>query len=449
MFWTALMLVTESRFGSGVSAERVPASSGDCASKRSSGPRRYDHGIMCWRRLAGRIAVLLVALVALSAVAAFARRSKEVVVPRLSGMRLDRAERALSNLRLRSAGGASVRFAPVAGPSHAGVVLLSAGADLDRPVTAQSIPAGLPVPPGSVVELGTTGPFRGAHKGGSVIFPMRFARYEIGRDDRTLTLQIPSIDHCAALDHIDLTGSRSSLVATPFATEPVAQPECRGGGGLSLQLVLARALAGRVVLRFPPSAPTGGLFKIRTGRWDEASYLPSSRAVAVYFDHSSNCGVLAGSTVKETGREIRITLTVGDLRSNRICLAGLRPDAAVVRLAAPVGQRRVVDDFRAPLGRASGGLMLCCGTEVTRVGPGGPSGPGGPRPREVPRRLRLRDGAGNVVAAALVDPGRRFTLTAPIGHYTLTSPDGCFSFSGPVMIARKRATRVLMRCPVP
>ncbi len=204
-----------------------------------------------------------------------------------------------------------------------------------------------------------------------------------------------------------------------------------------MQLQLDRPLAGRAVLRFPPSAPSAGLFKVTTGSWGEASDLPSSRALALYFSHSSGCGLFGGATVKETLREIRITLTVGNLGSNGICLADLRQDAAVVQLAAPVGQRTVVDDFHAALGRVSGKMRLCCSTIAV--------GGGFPPAREVPRRVQLLEASGNTAAVQVVKPGRRFRLTAPVGRYTLTST-GCFP--QPVTVTRKRSARVTVMCPI-
>jgi len=388
------------------------------------------------KRLAWGLATLCAVIVTFAAVDALARHPRAVKVPRLIGMTLNRAERVLTQLRLRSPARAFVRYAPAAGSSRAGVLQLSAGTDGDRPVTAQSIPAGVSVPTGSVVELGTTHAPRGPPRRANAIFPRAFGRYEIGGDDGTLTLEIPSVEQCATIDHLDLTHARSWIVATPFLlTNRVTPPGCDQGGPLSLRLALDRPLAGRAVLRFPPSAPRAGLFKITTGSWGEASDLPSSRALALYFAHSSNCGLLGGATVKETVREIRITLTVGNLGSNGICLADLRQDAAVVKLAAPVGQRMVVDDFHAALGGVIGRLQLGSSTIVCCLSP----------VHEMPRRVQLLDASGNTAAVQVVKPERRFRLTAPVGRYTLTAT-GCFP--QPVTVTRKRSARVTVMCPI-
>lgn len=190
------------------------------------------------------------------------------------------------------------------------------------------------------------------------------------------------------------------------------------------------------MLRSAPSPPTAGLSHITTRRATAYRALPRSEAVRVYFDGSSSCGLLAGATVKETRSEIRFTITVGDLGS--ICLSDLVGYAAVVRLSAPVGQRRIVDDFHARLGRVAVRLEACCSTLPVRVGFSPPS-PGS-------WVVRLLDAAGNVAAIRRIRPGHTSMLTAPVGRYTLVAP-GCFS-DQQVNATSKRSRPVMLRCLV-
>jgi hypothetical protein len=135
----------------------------------------------------GSIVVMMIA--AASALAAAGGASQRVVVPRVVGLRLSKAEQVLRVRGLRAGNG--VRYAPnVSSSGSLGV--LAVGVDAERRVTVQDVPAGTRVPKHSVIELATARLSRPAAHDELAPLWWPFG-WRIDADDRTLTLNVRNV----------------------------------------------------------------------------------------------------------------------------------------------------------------------------------------------------------------------------------------------------------------
>lgn len=294
--------------------------------------------------LSGLVAVLL--LVSGSLAVASSGRGR---IPNVVGMTRVRAEQTLVAHGLRAVPGPSgVRFAPVQTSPGPGVLDLARDADRDRRVTFQEPGAGYESSRGEEVELATSQPPPGS--GGESYFTFRGpfgesddpgVRYVESADDHTVTARFPA--PCSTIDHADVIGHRHSVVLVPAAiTSERNSDSCREDRVRSARLQLARRLGGRVIVAQEPARARPGLFHRSVGSWGFASARPGSRAIALYFSRGGDCGLLAGTRVRETRRTVRIRMVVGSLNKQPYCTADLQHDLAVVALRHPLGHRRIV-----------------------------------------------------------------------------------------------------------
>lgn len=368
-------------------------------------------------------AALLVAIAIGCAVAAVAAGTEQLV-PRLVGRTRADADRVLRarGLSAGTPGAATARFAPIETGVDSGLIEMARDADLRRRVTAQAVFPGVRISRGSFVGLATRS--LPGHVAGPVAFfgpgIDTHVRYAIAADDRTLTLGFRPPFACSAFDHVDVAGFPHAVLASPaVVTSEGRRARCQRPGTYAARLRLSRPLRGRVPVAFPPSAPGDRLFRVTAGHWAPAPApaLRSSRAIALAFAHSSGCGYLAGTTVRESSRSVAISMLVGDSFPSAVCPADLRGDEAVVALRHPLGHRRI-ERARLPLGQVTGSIVLA----------GGPA-PGHQSDRN-PGAVRLVDAAGNVVAARAVRRGESYELTAPEGTYTLAGTSTLAGRSG-------------------
>jgi hypothetical protein len=111
-------------------------------------------------------------------------------------------------------------------------------------------------------------------------------------------------------------------------------------------LELPRRVRDRIVVDNVPSRPTRGLHDVAPSRYGGAQGSARARAVAVDFVHSSDCGLLAGTRLRETRHTVTITLLTGNLGDNGFCLADAIEDMTIVPLRHPLGDRRIIDGAR-------------------------------------------------------------------------------------------------------
>jgi hypothetical protein len=77
-------------------------------------------------------------------------------------------------------------------------------------------------------------------------------------------------------------------------------------------LELPKRVRDRLVIDDVPSPARHGLYHVAPSRYVAARGAARARAVAVDFVHSSDCGLLARTKVRETRHAVTITLLTGD-----------------------------------------------------------------------------------------------------------------------------------------
>jgi hypothetical protein len=180
------------------------------------------------------------------------------------------------------------------------------------------------------------------------VFPMHVDRTGIADDQRHIAVHFRATGrHCQALDHVDVGIARRYVTVFPSLTSTFrSENRCNRLVKRVVYLELPRKVHDRIVVDSVPSRPTRGLHDVAPSRYGGAQGAPRARAVAVDFIHSSDCGLLAGTKVRETRHRVTITLLTGNLGRSNICLADAIEDMVVVPLRHRLGKRRIVDGAR-------------------------------------------------------------------------------------------------------
>jgi hypothetical protein len=217
----------------------------------------------------------------------------------------------------------------------------------DRRVVGQDPAAGGSADLGDTIDFATVLPPK-AGKGDAAPFPMHVNRTAVAGDQRHVALHFRAMARrCLALDHVDVGIARRYVTVVPSLTSTIrSETRCNRLVKRVVYLELPRRVRDRIVVDSVPSRPTRGLYDVAPSRYDGAQGAASARAVAVNFIHSSDCGLLAGTRVRETRHKVTITLLTGNLGNTGICLANAIEDMVVVPLRHRLGERRIVDGAR-------------------------------------------------------------------------------------------------------
>jgi hypothetical protein len=180
------------------------------------------------------------------------------------------------------------------------------------------------------------------------VFPTHVDRTGIADDGRHIAMHFRAqARRCQALDHVDVGIARRYVAVVPLLTSTFrSENRCNRLVRRVVYLDLPKRVRDRIVVDSIPSRARRGLYGVAPSRYAAARGAPRARAVAVDFVHSSDCGLLARTKVRETRHKVTITLLTGDLGRSGICLADAIEDMVVVPLRRPLGDRRIVDGAR-------------------------------------------------------------------------------------------------------
>jgi hypothetical protein len=180
------------------------------------------------------------------------------------------------------------------------------------------------------------------------LFPMHVDSTRVAHDQRHIALHFRATSRrCQALDHVDVGMARSYVTVFPTLTSTFrSENRCNRLVKRVVYLELHRRVRDRIVVDNVPSRPTRGLYDVAPSRYGGARGSVRARAVEVDFIHSSDCGLLAGTRVRERRHKVTITLLTGNLGKSGYCLANAIEDMVVVPLRHPLGHRRIVDGAR-------------------------------------------------------------------------------------------------------
>jgi hypothetical protein len=180
------------------------------------------------------------------------------------------------------------------------------------------------------------------------ILPTHVDRTGVADDQRHIALHFRApARRCHALDHVDVGIARRYVTVFPSLTSTFrSENRCSRLVKRVVYLELPKRVRGRIVVDSVPSRPTRGLYNVAASRYGGVQGAARARAVAVHFIRSSNCGLLAGTKVRETRHTVTITLLTGNLGRSDICLADAIEEMVVVPLHHRLGNRRIVDGAR-------------------------------------------------------------------------------------------------------
>jgi hypothetical protein len=180
------------------------------------------------------------------------------------------------------------------------------------------------------------------------LFPMHVDRTRVAHDERHVALHFrATARRCMALDHVDVGMARRYVTVVPTLTSTFrSENRCNRLVKRVVYLDLHRRVRDRIVVDNVPSRPTRGLYGVAPSRYSLARGSARARAVEVDFIHSSDCGLLAGTRVRETQHKVTITLLTGNLGKSDYCLANAIEDMTIVPLRHRLGDRRIVDGAR-------------------------------------------------------------------------------------------------------
>jgi hypothetical protein len=294
------------------------------------------------------VALAVVAALLAGTTAAGDAGSRTVRLPKIVGLARSDAEARLTDAGLRYLlpTPRAQRFEPLA--PAAGLVERAVPEENvpDRVVVAQEPKWGRQrVGRGDFIPFGTVVPEGAAAADDAYVFSTRVRRIAVAEDGRRITLGFRALARrCQALDHVDVGYAARYVTVFPSVTGTArSEQRCRDGSKRAAQVDLSEDVGDRVILDSIPTRPKHGLRRVRAAPFTHARGQSSARAVALYFGHSSDCGLLAGYRVRETKRLVRITLRTGNSHGGRFCLANLIEDVTVVPLRRPLGDRRIVD----------------------------------------------------------------------------------------------------------
>jgi hypothetical protein len=217
----------------------------------------------------------------------------------------------------------------------------------DRRVVAQEPQSGGSADLGDSIDFATVLPANAGRRD-PWVFPMHVDRTAVADDQRHIALHFRAMARrCQALDHVDVGIARRYVTVVPSFTSTFrSENRCSRLVKRVVYLGLPKRVRDRIVVDNVPSRPLRGLQDVAPSRYDWAQGRARARAVAVHFIHSSDCGLLAGTKVRETRHKVTVTLLTGNLGSTGICLANAIDDMTLVPLRHPLGHRRIVDGAR-------------------------------------------------------------------------------------------------------